>query len=102
MNNIVFRDLLASGAISEVSVVRAHARKGKPAMRDGGGGLVWLVRISIGNREMFLEAARGGAREWASLDKLLQWLNSSGVVTNEIKIQGEFSASLQKDLEFSV
>jgi len=102
MNNTVFQSLLASGAISGVAIVRAQARKGKPAMREGGGGLVWVVRVSIGEREMFLEAARGGAREWASLDKLLQWLAMSGVIANEMKVHAEFSASLQKDLEFAL
>lgn len=96
----VFRAFVESGSITGVTIVRAAAQKGKPARREGGRGLIWKVRVTVGERQMFVEAARGGAREWASLDKLCDWLELCGMDAFELKICVESFSAAQQDLEF--
>ncbi|MDI9330926.1 MAG: hypothetical protein QM527_06395 [Alphaproteobacteria bacterium] len=95
----VFRAFLESGAVTAITVVRASAQKGKPARRKGGRGMIWKVRVSVGERQMYLEAVRGGAREWASLDSLCDWLELCGMHAFDLDINLESFVSKQESLE---
>lgn len=71
----VFRVLLDQQLIREILVQEVIPTKGKPAKKEGGSSTVWIVRFGINNDQIaILEAARGGPREWASLDSLTRWL----------------------------
>ena len=95
----VFRAFLESGSVSSVTIIRAVAQKGKPARREGGRGMIWRVRVTVGERQMFVEAARGGAREWASLDKLCDWLDACGMHAFELSVGLKPLSAVQQDLE---
>jgi len=80
MTESVFKEMLRNRVVSDVSVQEIIPSKGKPAKKADGSKTVWIVNVSLNDRRsLFLESARGGAREWASLDNLDKWLKSCGV-----------------------
>jgi hypothetical protein len=101
MQENVFRELLGHSIVKEVLVCQGLALKGKPARRSGRDALVWRVKVSIAGIPEFLEAARGGAREWASLDKLMGWLKMRGVGSCRLEFYDGHQDHLQGKLSFS-
>ncbi len=97
-----FRELLSENSITDITVEEAFPSKGKPAKKRVGGNAsntVWIVKIRLGEDKVFLlESARGGAREWASLDNLNKWLTSHGVPKYLVSISSPANP-LQYDLE---
>lgn len=96
----VFRKLLEQSLVSAVEVLPVVAAKGKPARRSRGRELVWSVRIHplSGRGVEFIEAARGGPREWASLDRLIRWLSTCGVEVCSVRIQALNADARQGEL----
>lgn len=84
-------ELAAEGRLEPpVLVVRVERRR-----RGGGFGdpesnpYAWSVFVRVDGRLGRLTSARGGAREWTSLDRLEPWLREQGVtqwlVVNELE-----------------
>ena len=81
----VLKAFLKQGLISEILVCETFPSKGKPAKKDLGTTTVWIIKCKFDNNQMsILEAARGGPREWASLDNLNNWLKECGVTNYTI------------------
>jgi len=96
----VFIEMLQKGIVNQVMVNESLPSKGKPAKKIPGTSTVWTVRIGLNNGEIvMLESARGGNREWASLDNLTKWLRSLGVSQYSVVLLSEISDALQGKLE---
>jgi len=101
MTESVFRIMLDQKQIIAVHLDEAVPSKGKPAKRRGPASSIWVVRIVMGNGQVgILESARGGAREWASLDKLNKWLRGLGIDKYDVYSLRQRSAALQQTLDF--
>lgn len=101
MKESVFRMMLDQKLITAVHLDEAVPSKGKPAKRQGPFSSVWVVRIVMGNGQVgILESARGGAREWASLDKLNRWLKGMGIAKYDVYSLRQQNAVLQQALDF--
>jgi hypothetical protein len=97
----VFMDMLRKGIITNVVIEETLPRKGKPALKKVGATAVWIVRIILNNAEVLtLESARGGPREWASLDSLNKWLRSCDVSKYTINLSSRPGELLQQNLAF--
>lgn len=75
----VFREIVGKKLLNYVEVQEALPNKGKPAQRENGARTVWVIKASLGNEEILLESSRGGAREWASLNSLDNWIRHLGI-----------------------
>jgi hypothetical protein len=101
MTESVFRMMLEQKLITAVHLEEAVPSKGKPAKRQEPFTSIWIVRIVLGNgQDGILESARGGAREWASLDKLNRWLRGLGIEKYDVYSLRQRSAALQQSLDF--
>lgn len=97
----VFRIMLDQNLIAAVHLEEAVPSKGKPAKRQEPFSSIWIVRIVMGNGQVgILESARGGAREWASLDKLNRWLRRLGIDKYDVYSLRQRGAALQQTLDF--
>ena len=76
----VFKDFVKVGIIKEIIIKETAPNKGKPAQRDRGATMIYVVSINLNNEEIIIDSARGGPREWASLDSLDKWLKGCGVI----------------------
>lgn len=95
----VFNILIEQHLIREIQVQEVIPTKGKPAKMEGGSSTVWIVNLGINNDQIeVLEAARGGPREWASLDSLTRWLKAHGV--EEYRAIFRTPKDNQMDLDF--
>lgn len=98
----VFIDMLRKGIITNIGIEETIPSKGKPALKEVGAISVWIVRIILNNDEVLtLESARGGPREWASLDSLNKWLRSCDVSKYTINLSSRPSELLQQNLAFA-
>jgi len=79
MKENAFKEIIQHGIIPSIVAQEAIPRKGKPAQKPPGSKTVYILIIRLGDKESILEAARGGPREWSSLDKLDQWLKANGI-----------------------
>ena len=94
----VFKVLLEQQLIRDVQVQEVLPTKGKPAKKEGGSSTVWIVKLGINdNQAEILEAARGGPREWASLDNLTRWLKTHGI--EEFRVNFSTSNDTQMSLD---
>lgn len=97
MQEPVFKELLGLAAVREIRICPGPAFKGKPARQRStteSNATIWRVLIGVGQKDEFLEAARGGPREWASLDRLVAWLRDKGVKQCILSVENsEFSAA---------
>ena len=101
MKESVFRMMLDQKLVTAVHLEEAVPSKGKPAKRLEPFTSIWIVRIVMGNgQDGVLESARGGAREWASLDKLNRWLRGLGIDKYDVYSLRQRSAALQQSLDF--
>jgi len=79
MNESVLKEFVQQGIHMQVLIQEAFPIKGKPAQKNLGSKTVYIVKIVLGGKGTLLESARGGPREWASLDKLAKWLKLFGI-----------------------
>lgn len=75
----VFREIIKQSTVTSVQIQEVLPSKGKPAKNKEKGATVWIVIVCLGEEHLTLESARGGAREWASLNNLDKWLRSFGI-----------------------
>lgn len=76
----VFKVLIEQQIIKNVQVQEVLPTKGKPAKKEFGASTVWIIKLNINENQVdVFEAARGGPREWASLDNLSKWLKNHGI-----------------------
>ncbi len=98
----VFKGLIQQSLISGIQVIEALPSKGKPAKKEVGSKSVWIVKSLYGdNQSDFLKSARGGPREWASLDNLSNWLRTCGVKEFKVKYASEYDRLPQQSFEFA-
>ncbi len=97
----VFKDFLQQNSITDIHVLEAFPSKGKPAQKQVGSTTVWIIKYFYGdNQSSFLEAARGGPREWASLDSLSNWLRACGGEKFQVNYLSENDRIPQESFEF--
>ena len=97
----VFKDLLQQNTITKIHVLETLPSKGKPAQKQAGSKTVWIVKFFYGdNQSSLLEAARGGPREWASLDNLSNWLRACGLKKYQVSFSSENDRLPQQAFEF--
>lgn len=95
----VFRVLLDQHLIRDVQVQEVLPTKGKPAKKERGTSMVWIVKLSINDNQVeILEAARGGPREWASLDNLTRWLKTYGIEEYRVNFLTSNDTQMMLDL----
>lgn len=95
----VFKVLLEQQLIRDVQVREVLPTKGKPAKKEGGSSTVWIVKFGINDDQVaILEAVRGGAREWASLDNLTRWLKTHGVEEYRVNFLTPDDSQMNLDL----
>ena len=99
MKETVLKELIKEGVHLKIFIQEALPSKGKPAQKNLGSKTIYIVKISLGEKESRLESARGGPREWASLDKLAKWLKGHGVVDYTIRL-ADTQELLQQNLAF--
>jgi hypothetical protein len=85
MKESVFKELIREGVHLKVIIQESLPSKGKPAQKNLGSKTIYIVKIMLREKETPLESARGGPREWASLDKLAKWLKTYGIVNYVIR-----------------
>ncbi len=82
----LFQELILHGLITRVLIQEAKPSKGKPLLRNLSS--IWCIKISTSNGyESYLVSTRGTIREWASLDRMAEWLKTIGIVEFTV-IQG--------------
>lgn len=97
----VFKDLLKQTLITDIYVLETLPSKGKPAQKKTGSTTVWIIKFIYGdNQSSLLEAARGGPREWASLDNLSNWMRACGVKKYQVSFSYEYDRLPQQAFEF--
>jgi hypothetical protein len=102
MQETAFRQLLQRRIIREVEVCETYPTKGKPARKDIGSTSVWVLKLFLNEHQFaYLESARGGPREWASLDNLNKWLRALGILHYQIHMLPEKDDAMQQELIFS-
>lgn len=102
MQESVFKEFIEQDVISDVHVLETLPSKGKPAQKKTGSKTVWTIKFSYGSEKAsFLEAARGGPREWASLDNLMNWLKACGIKKCEINFLSDYDRVSQQAFEFA-
>ena len=79
MTETALKEMLKQGIPMRVFIQETLPIKGKPAQKKPGSKTVYIVKITLSEKELLLESSRGGPREWASLDKLAKWLKSYGI-----------------------
>ena len=94
------KEFIKEGVHLKVFIQEALPIKGKPSQKSPGSKTVYIVRISLGEKEVILESTRGGPREWASLDKLSKWLKKYGIVNYTIR-HTDTHKLLQQSLTFN-
>lgn len=99
MKESVFKEFVLQGIHMQVLIQEALPIKGKPAQKNPGSKTVYIVKIALEGKESLLESARGGPREWASLDKLAKWLKSLGI-RNYTITHANIHMLLQQNLNF--
>lgn len=78
MNQNVLIEFLSQELVSDIEIHRIRPSKGKPALKLDKS--VWAVKAILNNGNgIFLASSRGGIREWASLDRLNEWLAGIGI-----------------------
>ena len=88
MQQTTFSEMNNLGVIAQVVAIETSPTKGKPALRaEPGSRRVWVVeiRLNTGQKDK-LKSSRGGVREWASLDRLTEWLRQQGVSSYSINM----------------
>ena len=78
LNQELLTELVVQGLVKNVTVSETMPSKGKalhsPTKK------VWVVKIILANgNESCLLSTRGSQREWASLDRLTEWLRAIGL-----------------------
>lgn len=97
----VFIEMLQNGIVNDVTIVETLPSKGKPAKKSPGTTTVWTVKIVLNNDEVVtLESARGGNREWASLDNLTKWLRTIGISKYSVLLFSKIEDALQEKMAF--
>lgn len=88
MRQNTFAEMNNLGVITHVVVVETSPTKGKPALRiEPGSRHIWTVEIQLNTGQKdTLKSSRGGVREWASLDRLTEWLRQQGISHYSIKM----------------
>ncbi len=94
------KEFIKEGIPLKVFIKEVLPIKGKPSQKSPGSKTVYVVNISFGEKEVILESARGGPREWASLDKLSKWLKKYGIVNYTIR-HTDTHKLLQQSLTFN-
>lgn len=98
----VFKGLIHQKLITDIHVIEALPSKGKPAKKEVGSKSVWIVKSLYGdNQSELVEAARGGPREWASLDNLSNWLRACGVKEFQVIYAAAYDRLPQQSFEFA-
>lgn len=83
LNQEMLIELLRRGFVSEVKVSESIPSKGKALTLNRK--RVWIVSIVlISGEETKMFSTRGSPREWASLDRLNEWLRISGMIKNYV------------------
>ena len=100
MKESVLKEFIKQGVHLKVIIHKALPIKGKPSQKSPGSKTVYIVKISLGEKEVILESARGGPREWASLDKLSKYLKKYDIV-NYIIRHADIHKLLQQNLTFN-
>jgi uncharacterized protein (DUF342 family) len=94
------KEFIKEGVQLKVFIQEALPIKGKPSQKSPGSKTVYIVKISLGEKEVILESTRGGPREWASLDKLSKWLKKYGIINYTIR-HADTHNLLQQSLTFN-
>jgi len=95
----VFKVLIEQQLIRDIQVQEVLPTKGKPAKMEWGSSTVWIVKLGINDDQVaILEAVRGGAREWASLDNLTRWLKTHGVEEYRVNFLTPDDSQINLDL----
>lgn len=90
MNQDQLMSLLSQGLVQAIQVTEVLPSKGKPYLSPTK--KVWVVTaILINGSQSQLISARGTRREWASLDRLSEWLKMVGVMQFLIQQEGRVS-----------
>ena len=90
MNQDQLISLLAQGLVQAVQVSEMLPSKGKPNLTPAK--RVWVVTaVLINGSQSLLISTRGTRREWASLDRLSEWLKMVGVMNFVIQQEGAIS-----------
>jgi hypothetical protein len=97
----VFKNCLEQNIIESIEVQEVLPSKGKPARKITGSATVWIVKFAVGEKQMTLESARGGSREWASLSNLDKWLKSCGIKSYVINHAIDNAELMQQPLIFA-
>ncbi|GBD97851.1 MAG TPA: hypothetical protein ENG83_00150 [Nitrospirae bacterium] len=98
----VFKELLQQNLITDIHVIETLPNKGKPAQKIAGSTTVWIIKFYYGDSQSsLLEAARGGPREWASLDSLSNLLRVCGVEKYQVHFSPERDRVPQESFEFA-
>lgn len=94
MRESVLNIFLEKNLIRSIEIIEKTPSKGKRALRTNGIGVVWVLNLTlIDGKSDTLVSARGGAREWASLDSLTHWLRKRGLNRYPISLRfGEKSS----------
>jgi len=97
----VLKMFLEKNIVRSIEICGASPSKGRPAQRDGKN-VIWVLRFELidGSFE-FLESARGGAREWASLDRMVDWIRRLDLVDYPVKLVAGVNEYAQPVLNFS-
>ena len=78
MNQEMLSELVAQDCVREVRVSESLPSKGKAL--HSADKRVWIVTVVLVNGgESRLLSTRGSQREWASLDRLTEWLRAIGL-----------------------
>lgn len=84
VNQELFTELVSQGLIQAVHVTEGLPSKGK-ALTSSSNKHVWTVTVVLINgSESLLLSTRGSPREWASLDRLTEWLKAIGLSNYQV------------------
>lgn len=84
MNQELLYELISQGLVKSVRVTEGLPSKGK-ALLSSKSKHIWTVTIVlVSGNESQLTSTRGSPREWASLDRLTEWLKAIGFSSYQV------------------
>jgi len=101
MNEYAFKLMINKGFVSNVEICESTPIKGKAALKADTTTSVWVIKITLNDGTFeLLESYRGGAREWASLDRLNNWLRNLGLKKYDVNLIKRSEYNHQPELIF--
>lgn len=84
MNQELFSELISQGLVKSVRVTEGLPSKGKALLSSKSKHIWTITVVLISGSESQLLSTRGSPREWASLDRLTEWLRAIGLSSYQV------------------